>query len=219
MTVNQKDMNFKTIVLTLFLAIGFSISFQNCDLDDDSVCNCPTLFGEYFDITGFDLTHNARVEDCCQIAIAPGQGVVFDDYLNLTLSYFVSYYSRIDAPQPRWNFSLMNEALACTCIENGWKGSMDEVLDNITITTLYDFDEQHAANDTINEFFQVNLGDEVVALDTYLERDSTAVNAEFLFLELKKAPEAREEFQVRVKLDLSTGESYERESTVIRITE
>ncbi len=217
-------MKYKTIALTFLLAIGFSISFQNCDIDDETSCNCPTLLGEYFDIQEIELEHYVRVGDCCQIEVQSGESVAFDDYNNITLQFLVDYHSSIEeTPEPHqhWNFSLMNSALACTCIENGFRGSQEEVLENLSIITLNDFDDQYAANDTITDLFKIkSLNDsEAIEISEFLNRDTLTIMSQYLFLELQKAPEASEDFQVKVNVDLSTDESYEVESKAIKITE
>ncbi len=207
-------MKIKTYILTLILAIGFT--FQNCDPFGDD-CDCPPFLGNYFDIRGIELINYKKRGDCCADIIAENEEVYFSEYHGLTIDYIVEYHSNSYKQKNAWNFSLMNTALACSCPENGWEGSKDEKLDLLTIITLNDFDDEHIANDTINDLFEARFHNQTIDLNEYLQQDTTLMLFEDFGLKLKKAPELNEEFKIKVIMELSTNETYEAESVPIKI--
>ncbi len=203
-------MRIKTCILTLVLAIGFS--FSNCDPFDDD-CNCPPVL-DYFDIQGLELKSYKQSGECCKDEISENEEINFSDYHSLFLFYEVDYISQ---NHNHWNFSLMNSALACSCIGDGAQGSKNEKLNSFTIITLNDFDSDHLANAPINDFFSVKVVNDFVDLNEHLSQDTSLILNQFLELKLKKAPELDNEFKVKVIVNLSTNETYESESAPIRI--
>lgn len=196
-------MKSKTVLLATILTIGFT--FQNCNKE----CDCPPIEGSFFDIKGITISN------------MPSKAQVdFDNYFGINMAYQVDYITCTYEKKQDWNFSLMNTALACDCEFNGFLGSKNEKLDNVTVITLNDFDSEHLANDTINDLMQVRVGEfNFVDLNQYLQQDSMLipeVNLE-LGLMLKKAPELNKSFEVKIIVDLSTTETYESTSQPITI--
>ncbi len=199
----------KTIGLTVFLIIGFT--FQNCDPCDD----CADILGSYFDIEGLELNHYRIKEGCCAEQLFEGDEVIFSDYGSLTIDYLVNYHSYNCEKANFLDFSLVNSAYACSCAQNGYRGSKEESLNSLIILTLNDFDEEHLANDTINDLLNVSLYTETVDLEEYVARDTSLIQYEQLNLELKQAPTLDDDLKLKVILSLSTGETYEAESASI----
>ncbi len=210
-------MQSKPLILTFLLAIGFS--FPNCYPGDD--CNCDPLEGEYFDVKGIaKLVNYKKRGTCCADALMEGETVRFADYSKLSIQFEVDYHSSNLLPRPSWDFSLMNEALACSCIVNGESGSKDERLAGLTVLTLNDFDAGHMANDTLNDLLQTwRSPNDLVGLDAFLEQDTALLSDQSISLRLTKAPETNKEFKVKIILDLSTGERYEGVSEAIVVEE
>ena len=207
-------MRIKVATLITLLVVGFT--FQYCNPDD---CGCPPFQGDYFDIQGVELVNYQTREDCsrCIRLIEEEESVRFADYRYLSVDYQVEYYGDDLAATPKQSFSLINSAFACSCIEDGYFGSQDERLDDLTVITLNDFDEQHRAGDTINDLLEVQFFDESTDLNEYLALDTALIKYDQLGLALKKAPDLNEEYHVRVDVKLSTGEVYQTQSRPIRI--
>jgi hypothetical protein len=196
-------MKSKIIFLTAVLTIG--ITFQHCYPD----CECSPIDGPFFDIKGIEVSNK------------PNESKVdFADYFGFDLVYKVDFVVENSPKNCRWDFSLMNSALACDCEFNGWLGSKSEKLDDITVITLNDFDAEHLANDTITDLMQVWTGEfNQKDLNEYLEQDTALIPSQaFEYgLMLKKAPELNKEFKVKVIVGLSTSETYEVETEPIEI--
>ncbi|MEM8908583.1 MAG: hypothetical protein AAGD05_12100 [Bacteroidota bacterium] len=193
-------MKIKTIGLTLLLLCGFSL--QTCDKDDDIDCSCPPVEGVYFDIEGVELINHRSAN---QIA-GP---ISFSEYRGLYLEYDVRFYGQKSSPKPRWDFSLIPSAHACSCLEDGYEGSEDEKLEQLTLITQYDFDVDHLANDTINDLVVVRKGANEQELSDYLMQSTEPLREYWLELELKTRPLLDSTFAVKAIVELSTGEQYE----------
>ncbi|MEL6256584.1 MAG: hypothetical protein AAFR87_31570 [Bacteroidota bacterium] len=139
------------IFLTFLLGVGFMI--PSCEFTDGpriSPCNCDLY--AYFDINGLradvfeDFSEGTLVNALDTINFSQLGGIYVD--------YEVEYHANKEAtPKSNWSFSLMNAAYACSCIP-GPLGSKREELVNFQVLTLNDFDEDHKANDDINDLLQ-----------------------------------------------------------------
>jgi len=199
-------MKLKTIVLTLFLVVG--ISFQNCT--DDPICSCPEVL-DFFDIQDMDVINIKEEEPNRRSTIVSGDIIDFNEYGFLNLSFDVDF---IAMQESRWsNFSLIPSAFACSCLGDGSLGSKEERIKELTIITLNDFDADHLEQDTINDLFEVLNIDNPLNLETFLATDNSLIWLDQIWLRLIKKPEINPEFKVKVKLELSTDEIYEVEST------
>jgi hypothetical protein len=207
-------MRLRTIFLTAIMVSGFA--FQNCNPFEVD-CNCPPFLGDYFDIQGIELINYKKRGECCVDKILGNEEVKFSDYHGLTIDCVVEYHTSNCNRNKPWGFSIINSALACSCLENGWEGSKEEKLTSMTILTLNDFDDEHLANDTINALFEVRFHNEILDLNEYLLQDTSIMKFEDFGLKLKKAPELDNEFKIKVIMELSTNEIYESESLPIKI--
>lgn len=199
-------MHTRTFLLTVLLTIGFS--FHNCS--DPFDCGDFGDIPDFFDIRGFRLDHldrdNSRTID---------SGLVdYDEYGFLRMIFDVEYVAYQE--QNHWDFSLMNSAYSCTPPEAGTEGAKEEALANLTVITLNDFDENHFANDTLNDLISIGYRHyESLDLTTFLAAQEGNVEREVLYLSLESRPTLNQDFQVRVRVDLSNGERYEEISPVI----
>ena len=139
-----------------------------------------------------------------------------DRFDGIFLEYLVDYHS-----SNHFNFSLMNSALGCSCIDAGHQGSATEKFESIEIITLNDFDDTHPANSSINDLFMVlpeTTLQDVLSLDDFLlDNNSSFIASQYLQLSLTKVPENDLTFHVNVILKLSTGEEYQTESLPIML--
>lgn len=207
-------MKIKIPLLTIILAIG--VALPTCQVEDDLNCSCPPVLGEYFDIQGFEL-FNYKKRDGASIAmITENESISFSDFHGMLIQYEAEYHS-YNCTQKGWNFSLINSALACSCIENGFGGSKTEKLKNLTVITLNDFNEQYAANDTLNNLIVVKEYNYEIGqdLNLYLEQDTSLIRSEHLWLGLKESPTLEKEVRLKLILELSTEEIFEVENAPI----
>lgn len=198
-------MNSKILLVTLFFTIGFS--FQNCG--DGLDCDFGPV-PDYFDVQGMEVQHwdsSNQFIDSTEIS--------FEDYGFLAASFEVEY---IAYQEPiTTGFSFINSLYGCSPPPPGQLGSKEESFENISVITINDYDENHFAGDTINDLVDLfNIyGDREGQLTSYLLQDEKPVLYEVLLFSLKAAPTLDQEFQARLIVELSTGESYEALSGVI----
>ena len=208
-------MKTKISIITLFLITGFG--FQNCNPYDID-CGCPSPIGEYFDIEGITLSKRKSSGTCCTAVLQENEEISFSDFYGIVLQYEVRFHSSNHKPQNSWGFSLINSAYACSCVENGWLGSKEEKINNLSIITLNDFDDNHIANEEINDLFEVRTRENLFDLTEYLAQDTSLIEFRELDLKLKQAPVLNDTFAVKIMLELSTQEVYESESIPVIIS-
>lgn len=195
----------RTIGLTLFLTLGFS--FQACV---DDYCNCDPY--RYFDIEGLLVEYQMNPNGSQQ-----GDTVRLGEIDLINIDYLVDYHA--DVSPKSWSFSIMNSALACSCLL-GWEGSEDESLSSFDIITLNDFDAEHPAGSSIIDQFNYigsQFENDNRPLSEFLILQVGLLMEEDMKLRLRKAPETTAAFQFQVQMELSTGEFYEVDSEVMFI--
>ena len=194
----------KTAGLTLLFVIGFFL--PSCDQID---CRCPPIDGAYFDIQGAELLNYRHPAQSSTSRLNPGEEVVLEEYL-ISLDFQVGYFGFQPYEPARPAFSLMPSALACSCVFNGISGSQ-ESLDEFAILTRNDFDDEHLANDTINDLFWISspyLFDDPIPLEEFRQNFGDPIQSEFFRLYLQKRPSRDSLFQVDIHFSLDNGESY-----------
>ena len=201
----------------LVVALGVGLPLQMCSPGNGDDCNCGPITGRFFDINGMEVNNYKKIGDNPSVLITENEAVAYTDYTGLTVEYAVDFISR---SKSKWaDFSLIQSAYACTCISDGDSGSKNEKLANLTVITLNDFDENHRANDTINDLMVVkgfyNLEDQY--LEDYLENDTLNIQFPALNLKVDRKPTLNENYKVKVVVALSTGEVYEKVSQSIKI--
>ncbi len=169
----------------------------------------------YFDIKGIGVNHVKINEHGSVQTVIKADSISFSDYKHLNISYDTDYLSQ-KSPSFHWkNLGFISSAMACDPFEQGYMGSKNERLENLTLITLNDFDEDHLENDTINDLFSINYFSQDISIAEYLAKDTTLIENTFLNLMLKKAPEMDNNLKIKVVVDLSTGEQYIEESSVL----
>jgi len=171
----------------------------------------------YFDIIAFTVSIHLDVP--LNQEVPPNDTIRFDELDEIFINYEAEYHAF--RPQNNWSFSLMPMANACTVIP-GTGGSKTERLINFSITTINDFDADHLADSNINDLFDYHgswrNNYAPIPLSQFLDEQTGNLQEEDMVLELKKAPELNSEFQIKVVMELSTGEVYDFETEPIFIT-
>ena len=199
----------RTKVLVFALVVGLPL--QMCSPENGDDCNCGPITGRYFDINGMELNNYKTVGTNSVSLMVADEAVQYDDYAGLLVDYSVDYISQSRSKWP--SFSLIPSAYACSCVSDGDRGSKNEKLANLTVITLNDFDDDHLANDTINDLIVVKgfyyEGDQY--LEDYLVSDT--INIQFPGIQLL----VDKNYKVKVIVELSTGEVYQKVSESIKI--
>ncbi len=205
----------RTKILIIALVVGLPL--QMCSPENGGDCNCGPITGRYFDIQGMEMHSYKKTGENSAARMEENEVVDYNNYSGLNVAYTVDYISQA---RSRWaNFSLIQSAYACSCVGNGDSGSKNEKLSNITVITLNDFDEAHRANDTINDLI---LATAYTLEDEYLEDyllNHTEENILFpgINLRVDRKPTLNENYKVKVIVELSTGEVYQKISENIKI--
>jgi hypothetical protein len=198
-------MSGKSYLLTSILSIGFAL--PSC------VDQCENInpVKNSFDIEGIEL--NNYPSDAVPGGALPDSSAVNGFSYRLNLDFMVSYFDVSAMPKPGFNFSLMNEGLArCIQQDPGYLGSKEKIK-SMEIVALTDFDADHLAGSTINEFFELfSIEQGFRDLNQFLLTNLSFVKEETIVLRLKKMPELDSYFKVRVDLELENGETYSTES-------
>lgn len=205
---------FRTTILILVLTTGFI--FPSCDDDFLIDCDCSSI-EPHFNIKNLEIQNTIRNANWFQVDLNETDSIEFALYEGIKLDYIVDYHSSINL-----NFSLMNSAMACTCLERGYGGSTTEKIESLDIITLNDFDAEHLAGSKINDlltlsFFGRNNLDEKKTLNDFLAENTSFIEMEDILLTLEKSPELNPNFHVKVIFKLSTGEVYEAENRTIEL--
>jgi hypothetical protein len=194
----------KTLLLTLFLTIGFT--FSECNL-----CDCPELDGTHFDLQGIDSFRHFKTENGSSNVIQDGEIIDFENYrgLDLLFSFDYTFGQKRNFFTP-FNFSVMNTAYGCSCNFNGIEGSLQH-FKSIDIVTLNDFDSLHLANNRINEYFKI---DYEMPLDSFVTLESKFFEMNLSLL-LTERPVLDSTFQVKITVELDNGAVFSKESDAI----
>jgi len=197
----------KVLGLTLFLFIGFIVPSCDKSEDDDFGCDCSQY--KHFDIQGFRDFSYTR-DSFFQEEILPFDTVSFAEFKGGAIIRYLVDYHAFAEPKHKRSFSLISTANACSCI-GGYAGSKTEKIKDFTITTINDFDNEHPAGSSINDLlitgdFQGNF----LPFDEFLNNQTGFIMQEWRILKLKKPPVLNPEFNFKIRLELSTGEIYEK---------
>jgi len=211
----------KTIFLTLVLSIGFML--PSCEKEAIILTSCGDVDFDairFFDINGLTAFWYKADSIRSYMPINPTDSVTFSELGGLFIQYEAAYHGAI-MPDLNPSFSLMTTALACTYIP-GSEGSKTEKLTNLSIITLNDFDEDHLANNALNDI--MNFKGDYLEMDDlplidYLANQTENIKSQYLLLQLNKAPTLNPEVKIQIKVELSTGEIYETEIEPILIME
>ena len=199
-------MKAKYVYLTFLLAIGFSLG--NCGFDDD--CDCSGI-DPFFDIMGMELSQVAADQDMSIEQLPENSNVSFGNYEGIALQFEVNYISQLQ-DRFNWNFSLINNALACSCIPDGHEGAKTESFKSLNVITLNDYDDDHLAGSSINDLLSISPEYEpmIEPLTDLLARNEL-IQYEHYFLKPGSQPTLNDTLKFQVDIELSNGELYSEE--------
>lgn len=210
---------FGTLFLTLILITGIIIpSCENgmeeeCDPTLGGGCGCPPT--EYFDIQGMDVQVRERKDEITEIDEL--DTVSFENVADIMVNFEVDYHTSSSpslSPKSTPIFSTMSSAYACSIVY--WPlGSKTESLTRFEVITINDFDEEHKANESINDllkFTPYTVYHDSAPLPEFLDNYTDNILEPYMRLVLSKAPTLDSKFHIKVIMELSTGEAYEAES-------
>ncbi|MEZ4933532.1 MAG: hypothetical protein R2788_15600 [Saprospiraceae bacterium] len=201
---------FVLFLLVLFLVIG--VTFPSCIIDDDIDCNCPPITGGYFRILDLDLTNYSI------FGFKPTQNSTIshvDFLLRINIGY--EFYA-CTKPDINKGFSLINSALACSCIYDGIYGAKEKI-EEIVVITKNDFSNDLLAGDTINQQMEIldYFFGEKESLQAFVGRDDNLLQFDGFELFLKNAPQLDSLFEVEIKITLDNGEEFTIENEPVII--
>ena len=194
--------NLILFLLTLFLTVG--IILPSCNIIDGGLdCNCPPISGEFFRIK--DLSLNNQTANGGQLAA--NETVKYDNYI-LRINIDPEFYA-FKKQKKNWSFSLINSALACSCVFDGISGAKEKI-EELTIITKNDFSDNYMDNDTISsqfEIFDYYVG-ENESIEDFVNRELNLAQFEGFALYLKNPPILNTEFKIELIIKLDNGEEF-----------
>ncbi len=201
----------KSISFSVFF-ISIALLLTNCNGDD---CGNLSSQNQFFDINGIDDAYNFKYINSEIIELEEGNLVNFDEYGGIRFLLNVEYVAEV-FEQKSMNWSFFPTAYACTPLPAGAGGAKTESIVAMEITTIFPFDSLHAANTLINDKFTIqpittfgsSEGIQSIA-EFLIEQESEKVQQEVYFLRPMNAPVLTDDFQVKIKMELSNGEIYE----------
>lgn len=204
-------MTFKTKFFTLVLFIGINISCEKWFCSDS--CCGESFDPSYFSITGLEASLYSNKKD---------KAAEFDtlNWRNVFL-YFdfqMDYYSAAKSKGPFLNFG--NKAYACEPPSLGSNESKTEHFEKITVITLYDYNDNFKAKDTITHQVDLSLGGMENPSPYYFGNNLDlaafgpyqCIQPNDIYIQGKIKP-----FQVKLIISLSTGEEYEAISPLVYV--
>ena len=212
-------MKLKLSLIILLFAGGIPIS---CLKDScDGTPECPPITGDYFDIVGVELYNHTYQINGDHISFTGN--LSFDDSLDLkglVVDFDVNYVSTNTNVKCKGFNLFMNSAIACSCPENGSFGLKGKYLKELHVITINDFNDEFSANDTLNEIIYLNnyldyesysdgsLYSKYLTLQDFIENEHK-LKSPRLYMTMIEQPDSGEPFQVKVVVELLTGETYE----------
>jgi hypothetical protein len=142
------------------------------------------------------------------------QDSVSFDSLTIQGTFSGSYYAE-NSSDPEFTF--VNSALATNNCENGKRGSK-EIIEQVNVIAVTDFDTEYMAGDTINNIISTTdfqFGPKI-SLNQLNAQPTPLLNQAFILLTLDRKP-TQKKVQFRVAVNLTNGEKYSGETFPITI--
>lgn len=131
----------------------------------------------------------------------------FSEYNGMFVQFGVQYLAMASGTV------LPGVVYARDCAPNGDRGAKSESIEHIWIITLNDFDANHLAGDTINDYFSVGLNQN---LAEFLDENRNALlRSDWLHLKLNRKPELDPNFKVKLVIQLQPGKLLSRQSATV----
>lgn len=192
----------KSRAISLTILLFFGLNFFGC------FCNFDPA-PEFFDIQDFSVEHRNENN-----AVVADTAISYANYGYMSCRFAVEY---ISSPiRDRAIFTPFNPVYGCDPPAPGASGSKEESIVDLQVITINEFDDDHPAGSSLNDIIMMDdFNNTRILLDDYLSVDRDNVHAEWFQLFLTVGPTISQEFQVMVKIELSTGEIYEVETESI----
>lgn len=194
----------KTLLFTVFF-IFFSL-LLSCIGDEADMGRCGSV-DPHFAIQGLEASPHKRTTGTFPWAVADRSEEVYSHLYYIRVNLVSIYHSY---NQPTGGGSNL---YALTCPQPGHGGSK-EGIDQLFVATLNDYNENYAANDTINNmvvFSDWSRSDgDFKPIDEYIEENKGGVKKESFFLKLAESPlEERSEQAFKIIYILNNGDRFE----------
>lgn len=198
--------------LVIIVLCGFFAPF--CVSDDD---NCGLTGPSYIDIEGMELASLLHASSSLSKGLSSDTTIRnfqrTEDVL-LEINYVVSYLSSGDSQPSILSQFLSPQLFACS-IFHGGDGSKEERHAGVTVTTVFDHSPGYPAGSELNDtvlagevpYVGAPLGNVNSPLDS-LVRDTSLIQGFGLALSVP-SPEISDTMQLKIELNLDTGEAYE----------
>lgn len=186
-------MNFRIPALIALLII----SGIGCD-----PCRCPQALG-FFDIKGISESFH---RDITGRILPEGDSLAFNDWREIQIHFLVDYVATQETPGLIQN-PFANSLYACSCVDDGWNGSKNESILNVTVVSLNDYDSLHLASDTLNDIAEWFYPQQMSLADF----NGTAphpVEEAVIGIGLNMPPVINKEVRLKVYIELNNSESY-----------
>ena len=171
-------------------------------------CVCPKA--TYADIIGLRSFINAKNPTTTVNVDEPVRWDVIDYF---ALSYDIRAYSHRN--RPGWGMAVY----ACDCVPPGSLGST-ETLTNLTVKTVFAFDDTHPAGSVLNELVAVaDAQSTLISLNNFLAKRPISYQDMIRFnrLTVAKTPVQEGPFALDITATLDNGETYTARTVTIQL--
>ena len=161
----------------------------------------------FFAIQGIEASPYKRTTGTFPCAVAGTSEVVYSHLYHIGVNLVSSYHSFDRTTNGGSNL------YALSCSHPGYLGSK-EGIDQLFVVTLHDYNDNYAANDTINNMVLYGDGrssvEDFKPLDEYLEEHKERVKSESFLLKLTESPtEELSEQAFKIVYILKNGKEFE----------
>lgn len=172
--------------------------------------SCPEV-SPYFQIEGLELSHFKTEGSFIDQPVDPGSAITWSDYL-LNVDFKAFYFAQLRSGGAN--------LYALSCLDPGYMGTQVGV-DTLYLVTLQDYNEEYAANDTLNYILEVNDWQDDLEfhdLSKYLNDNKEMINAQYFSIKLTEGPSEDRELQFELVYVLTSGEEFKQKSSAVNIT-
>jgi hypothetical protein len=183
----------KSSIKIFFIIFFFFINFVGCEPPCELGNPLP-----YFDMKGLRGVYNLK--DSGHSTISNEEVSILNYKLDILLdATYYSYYQENGY-----------KAIACSPLENGYKGTYEKI-DYIKITADKPFDDKHEANVSLNDLvliFNFNYQKSTESLTEYLKKVNYAPSIYGLSITFSNPPSKKQSLIFTVEYALTNGEKY-----------
>ena len=203
----------KTVLLVVVLTIGI---FPGCGGDPEE---CVRTSPRYFDIFGIEVQHASGNAFSFQI-LPSGSSLLYENYRGLHVLPNVNLYGSASPEKSFLSELFKGKSLWAGDFIPGDQGSETEVLSDIDVVTINEFNDTYPAGSSIKDIIEVWVGESLVNLEEFINsKNSSLVQLEDLPYVLRPSvsPSTDIPFQVRITISFENGEAYEAVSGELNI--